>query len=453
MRALAMAALVASTPLLAEGPGDFRSAAAVTVATSDALQRIVLPFELYRDARRDLADLRVFNARGEALPIAFAAEEPATREVPPSVPLPLFPVAAAGEAGRAGDLAVWVRSGADGTIVSVQGRTHGAVAAHPVAWLADASQLQRPVRAIVVEWDARPGTEIAKLDVEASDDLKSWHTLVSRAPVLQLGEAPQKLVQPRVEWSAQRAKYLRITAQPAAFGLRAVRAELDEVTKPAPRWSRRVAATVGTKPGEYLFDLGARLPVDAVRVVLPTTNSVAPFTVSSREGESGPWSAVTAATFYRLVRDGVEIESPSVEITRRAARHWSIQLDPRSPGIGDALPSLEAQWRPAQIVFVARGEPPYELAFGNPDARAVRLSVNELIPGYESRAELKLPEAKVGEVRASGSYRPWARWAGDVPVRRIVLWSILVASVVLLGWMAWRLQRQMRASGDAPPRE
>ncbi|MGZ5061627.1 MAG: DUF3999 domain-containing protein [Usitatibacter sp.] len=458
MRAiLATVALAASTALLAEGPKDFRSTAPVTLTQPDALQRFVLPFEAYRDGRRDLADLRVFNASGEALPIAFAGEEPAAREAPPLAPLPLFAVAGAErQAARSGDLDVTVRSNADGTIVSVQGRTRGALStppAQPVAWLADASQLQRPVRGMVVEWDAGPGTEIAKLDVEASDDLKSWRTLATRAPVLQLGEAPQRLVQPRVEWPAQRAKYLRITAQPAGFRLRAVLAVMDEVARPVPRSLRRIEGTAGTKPGEYLFDVGARLPVDALRVVLPAQNSVAPFAVSSRDGASGPWGAVTGATFYRLVRDGVEIESPPVEIPRRAARYWSIQLDPRSPGIGTAVPSLEVQWRPAQVVFVARGEAPFTLAFGNAEARPARLSVSELIPGYETRAELKLPEAKVGEVRSNGDAYPWAAWFGDVPARRLVLWAILVLAVAALGGMAWRLKRQIVVAREAPPRE
>ena len=38
------------------------------------LQRFVLPFDAYRDSRRDLADVRVFNANGEPVPIALAGE-------------------------------------------------------------------------------------------------------------------------------------------------------------------------------------------------------------------------------------------------------------------------------------------------------------------------------------------------------------------------------------------
>ncbi len=234
-----------------------------------------------------------------------------------------------------------------------------------------------------------------------------------------------------MELGAERAKYLRVSAEPAAFALRAVQAELEEVLKPPPRSRRTVSASAGAKPGEYLFDLGARLPVEALRIVLPAANSVAPFAVAARDAQSGPWQSVASATFYRLVRDGAEIESPPLAIGRRPARYWSIQLDPRSPAIG-AAPALEAEWRPAQLVFVARGEGPYQLAFGNPDARRAILAVSELIPGYEPRAELKLPEASVGAVQATAG--------GD-------------GAVVALGAMAWGLRRQMRAPPEGEPRE
>ncbi|HEX7558233.1 MAG TPA: DUF3999 domain-containing protein [Usitatibacter sp.] len=455
MRMIALATLAAALNASAEAPSDFRSAAPITVSSSEALHRLTLPFEAYRDARRDLGDLRIFNAHGDALPIAFAGDAQATREASPAVGLPIFPVSAAapGRDQALGDLNVVVRSNSDGTLVSVQGRTRGVAAPRPVAWLLDASQVQKPVRALVVEWDVLPGTEIAKVTVEASDDLKAWRTLASRAPVVRLEQSGQELVQPRVELGSQRVKYLRITAEPAAFRLRAVKAEPEEVVRPAPRLSRTVAASPGTQPGEYLFDLGAGVPVEALRVVLPAVNSVAPFTVASRESEKGSWQPVVSATFYRLIRDGAEIQSPAVEIGPRRARYWSIRLDPRSPPIGDASPALEVQWRPAQIVFVARGDKPYRLAFGNPQARAAVLSVTELIPGYEPRAELKLPEAKVGEVGttdAAGGV--WRRLVGDANPRKLVLWGVLLAAVLALGWMASRLRREMRSRGEGEPR-
>jgi hypothetical protein len=451
--AIFLAALLAAVPAAADTPAQFQSTAEVVTTGSDALHRLTLPFEAYRDARPDMADLRMLNARAEPLPIAFAGDARETREALAPVSLPLFPVSAAVPGRTDGDLDVLVRSNPNGTIVSVkrrESREKSVKASAPGAWLIDASQLKRPIRALVISWDVGPGTEIVKVNVEASEDLRSWRTLASRAPLVRLEQSGMQLSQPRVELGYERVKYLRVSSDSAAFVLRSVDAEPEGLVKPPQRLTRTVAATPGTKPGEYLFDIGARLPVEGVRVLLPAPNSVAPFTVASRDAQTGPWNAAAAASFYRLVRDGVEIQSPAVEIPRRSARYWSLQLDPRSPGIGDAAPSLEVQWRPAQLVFVARGDPPYRLDFGNPEATRAILAVNELIPGYEPRAEWKLAEAKVGEVRSVAASESLSRrLLGGTNPRKLVLWAVLLLAVLALGWMAMRLQRQLRAEAKA----
>ena len=78
----------------AQAPGDFRWEAPVAVSGSDALNRLTLPFEAYRDARADFADLRLFNAAGEALPIAFAGEPAPVVTGPRTAPLAVFPISA-----------------------------------------------------------------------------------------------------------------------------------------------------------------------------------------------------------------------------------------------------------------------------------------------------------------------------------------------------------------------
>ena len=138
-----------------------------------------------------------------------------------------------------------------------------------------------------------------------------------------------------------------------------------------------------------------------------------------------------------------DVESPPLEIGRRAARRWVARVDPDSGAVGQALPDLEVQWRPAQVVFVARGDGPFTLAFGDPQAKSAYQSPRTLIPGYESHAEDALPLAKAGDVeRNLTAESRLPEWMAGVPPRRIALWTILVAAVAVLGVMAWRLKKQ-----------
>jgi len=105
-------------------------------------------------------------------------------------------------------------------------------------------------------------------------------------------------------------------------------------------------------------------------------------------------------------------------------------------------PTLEATWRGVQMVFVARGDGPFTLVFGDPKASTVALPVASIIPGYQRQAELALPEVKVGAVAAAPPPTQWERITADVQPRRVVLWAILLIGVAVLGIMAWRLLRQ-----------
>lgn len=436
----------------AQSPSDFRSTAPVTPAAGDPLQRLTLPFEVYRDARPDLADLRLFNAKGEGLPIAFAGTPEPTRETPRTTALSMFPLYSRAPATRnSPHVDIQVRTGRNGTVVSVhEGGRREPAQQRPIAWLLDATQLDTATRYLIVDWNSGPGLEVARITVEASDDLKFWQTVASGASVLRVEQRGRVVSQMKVDVGTVKMKYLRLSAWPADFVLRAVSAEAASSTRPAPRVTTTVQGKPGAKPGEFVYDLGARLPIEALRLRFGEVNSVAPFTLRATDDPTKPGRQVTSATFYRLVRQGVELESPKVEVGRQSTRYWVAQLDPNSPPPGGGAPTLEAEWRPGQLVYVARGDGPYTLAFGNPEAKRVMLEANQLIPGYERLAELKLPQGQLEAVATGTRGEEWWRKAiGDTPPKKVGLWAVLIVAVLALALMAFRLARQS-APENAP---
>jgi len=437
--------LLAATAAAAQSPSDFRSRAELTPAAGASLQRFTLPFEAYRDTRPDLADIRIFNSADEMMPMAYASTPDPSRDAPVAKPLPMFPIYGQREKADVANLDVVVNANREGAIVSVHTNTRPAPAQKPVAWLLDASTVKTPMRYLTVEWNAGPGVELARVSVEASDDLKSWSPVASRSPVMVVQQHRLELAQRKIDLRGASAKYLRITAEPATFELRGAQVEPEAVIRPASRMIREVAGTAGAKPGEFVYDLGARLPVESVRLKFGAQNSAAPFDILARNDPTKDGRLITSATFYRLLREGVEMESPAVEIGRQPARYWIARLDPQSPPPGGGAPTLEVRWRPAQVVFVARGDGPFTVAFGNPEVKPAVLSVAQLIPGYERQAELKLPQAELGAVKSGAISGDWLRAiTGGASPRKLALWAVLVVAVIALAWMAWLLSRQMK---------
>jgi hypothetical protein len=214
--------------------------------------------------------------------------------------------------------------------------------------------------------------------------------------------------------------------------------------RPVARATGSAAGTQGAKPGDYVFDLGARVPVESVRLKLGAANSVAPVTILATDDLKTEPRRVANATFYWLVRDGADIQSPAVDIGRYTARYWIARLDPNSPPPGGGPPTLEVEWRPAQLVFVARGDGPFTLAFGNPEVKRSMLETSQLIPGYERGMELKLAAAQVGSVSTGEIKGDWLRSVtGGTSPKKLALWAVLIVAVIALGFMAFRLARQV----------
>jgi hypothetical protein len=147
-----------------------------------------------------------------------------------------------------------------------------------------------------------------------------------------------------------------------------------------------------------------------------------------------------------------------------ATAHWQGKpwagLDPAHPScpLPDAggVLYLELGWIPHEIVFTARGEAPFALAFGDVRSRPEALPVASVVPGYRKDEELAAARATIGEatpVRPAKGFLAdpggWIRAAFDSgDARTWLLWLVLGGGVLAVAWMALRLLREL---GGKPP--
>lgn len=453
MRAALAALLLVPALAAAEQPRDFAYGIALQVDEGHALQQIEVPRAVYEGVvRSDLGDLRVFNGAGETVPHAFRSRVTTTRETREPVAVTLFPIHTDEPAGVEGMELRLDRRG-DRTVIDVRTRegkpAHGTTLA---GYLADARALDKAIRALVVALPAGGEQIVARVTVDASDDLRQWTTLASGAPVVRLSAGGERLEQLRIEVAPRRAKYLRVSwpGRRAPLALAGLMIEPGETTVEAPRqWKRLTGAAAKDRPGEHEFDLGGQFPVDRLRLALPQANTVASVEILSRAKPADPWRRATHATVYRLVRDGDELTSADLAVVAPADRYWLVRVDQRGGGIGSGPLELSAGWVPHRLVFAARGAPPFQLVYGNRAAGAAAFAIATLVPGYESDEALERRAATAGISLGIARAADPQRLGGDAATReridwkRWTLWGSLVLGVGVLGWMALRLGRQM----------
>jgi hypothetical protein len=290
------------------------------------------------------------------------------------------------------------------------------------------------------------------LRIDASDDLLAWRRVVADGTLVDLVYAGRRLIRDRVDFAPTKASYFRVSwaAERPAMAFSAISAEPGERTvEPARQWREAVGTPVANAAGDYAFDVGGPFPVDRVALKLAELNSVVPAQLFARGAPTEPWRPVATTVFYRLQDPGGEVMSAPLAVAGSGERYWLLRVDPRSGGVGRELPRMSFGWQPQELAFAARGAGPFVLAYGSRGATSGALPLATLVPGYDP---VKGFGANVGVAQA-GAAIPLGgmqRLAAPPDTRRWILWSSLAAGALVLGWMAWRLTREMSAGGPPP---
>lgn len=461
--AVCLAPLLAAATAIhaAESRNDFGFGMTIRAEREAALYRLIVPGPVYEAVTRtDLGDMRVFNAAGEAVPYAFLPRETATTEKQPLVKLTLFTLRGDEERGvESAEVSLVRRNGAVEFRMSTRGGARAKTTV--VGYVVDAGTLtdgnhKRAIRAL--EFDLAPdGDYVGRIRVEASDDFTAWRTLAADAPLVRLDAAGARIVRDRVEFAPATEKYLRISwpkgVRPPVIA--SLRAEPGEAIVAAERTWKSVPGTT-TQADEYAFDLGGHFPADRLRVELPQTNTVVAVRFLVRDSTSAEWRPVTSATAYRLQHEGSELRSEDIALRGTvSARYWLMRVDARGGGLGSGVPQLAVGWVPHEIVFAARGAGPFQLAYGARGVVPGAYPVATVVPGFRVErggegwtAQVKIETVSVDAPQAIAGAGAIAE---RIDIKRWALWGSLVIGVVLLGWMARTLMREMNASKGKPP--
>lgn len=340
---VAVAAFALALPVAADALPPFAAQAELGVAPAgEGLQRVALPLAVLQRLRTaDRRDLRVLNAAGEAVPMAWAGEPHAPpASAPPGVALPLF-VWPEGLA-QSGDAEVQVEVAAGGAVVKVQRR--GGLAVPPPAggaastsasagaraWLLDLGPLARtgpaPLAALVLQWATPPGGLVRRVQILASSDARRWlpvgeGTLIDLpaadggAPVRQqrldniaptVPGAPVAPVGPTGSATpagsvAPGAPAPAVPAAADASPVRYLRLQFDEpialtraegiarAAAPGPALELARFKPLRSGPRTWTLDTGAALPVARLQLHLPQDNAVWPLALAWRpDGSAAP---------------------------------------------------------------------------------------------------------------------------------------------------------------------
>jgi hypothetical protein len=456
--------LVLSTSIAnAAGPApeDFAFGMPLTVDTGGGLNALPLPAAVYDAlARADYGDLRVFNRAGQVMAHTLKAHEgePPAENWATVAAFPLPEVEPANTAKFATGNEIHVETRADGSIVHIrpvdrQPTAQGRIRHH----ILDLSQMDAPVDRL--RFSLAPAhTGLARLRVEAGEDLSHWRTVVAAAAVGSLDYLGHRLVRNEIALPRRAYTYLRLTwsSPMEADVLETVAVRKPPVQGPLSR--EEISLSAREKKQEegrtyVYYDITGHRPIDRIRIDLPLAGTLARIVLASRPDDTSPWRHRYSGLAYHIAQDGITLTSEPVDLPAVSDPHWRLEIR-SDPGLQTRLPHLVMAWRPHRLIFAATDGGPFRLAYGSARVPPSNSHLDDLLHSLKhEKAVSDLPLARAGQPYELGG-------AQTLTVRsdawkRYLLWVSMIVAVGLIGGLALRLYGQVKrtvADDDAVDR-
>jgi hypothetical protein len=427
-------------------PDDFAKALLLETNGDSAFYEVKLPIDVYETVvRRDLGDMRVFNANEERVPHTLRKPEQ-TEHKETRVVLPFFPVYGSNDKNTSTELNFEIEE--NGAIVSLYERDV-AVRAKNIKikkYVIDTSKIGKKISSLELELTGAGDNYVKKFSIEQSKDLVNWRGFLNNGALTRLQYGGHQLQFNRITLPQYRDKYLRFLWHDASDGIQisTIYAIIKSTEKKANQsWQSSKGIVVDEKPQVYEFDIGASFPINSFNIELAGTNTLIEGQLKSRLDSSSKWVQRYRGLFYNLQVEGNRIQNDVISLSTVDDRYWRLEVN-TDDGMGGIPPKFHFAWTGHSLFFLARGSGPFTLAYGSGKAEPTERPVESLLNVLNNKSQKNF----VGTAYVSRSYELSGDAAKDrhfdISWQRTILWFILASGVFILGFMALRLLQQMK---------
>jgi hypothetical protein len=336
-------------------PQDF---AGTMEITGDAGSILVfeIPEQVYRGLEReDMWDIRIFDANGIPVPFTKIGQTPEWVTLPPQQ-APFF----VWKGARSLDLPNErnVEISVSGAVVNVRNAQN--VSSVPVSYLVDLSHFPRPPNTLRPEFDTGEAFFESAVSVYTSSDLNSWVFMDKKQTVAHYGDSDADM--DTFEISDYNTRYALIRFDEDAPPLLGVTAFFAPEAVYANLKETRVTGLKSRDGMSVFYDTMGYYPIHYVDFRLTHNDSILVNVRNQLRHPGGQYRINRRERLFRLdSASGIRSNNPIPVIN--CGRYWTLSPVGDIPFSG--APECYIIWNPLQIAFLARGEGPWTLAYGN----------------------------------------------------------------------------------------
>jgi len=415
-------------------PADFAYGIPIETVNDDSIQRVVLPLTVYQNVTRDdLSDIAVFNRAGERVSHEIRAVAAAQKKR--TYNLVFFPIFSDKNSSQAINLE-FVRAD-DGSLI-VKGNPNTQPDNMLTAYLVDTRTIKNQwLENVILTWEETDKTWINALKLLASNDLQNWIELPIAASVAQLNYKDEHILRNTIAINKVPYNYMLISANKSLdFQLEQLQAITVTQQDQPYDWFTIQANAKSWRQNEYEFHLPRGMSVSALDINLGKQANMIRVEVFSRNQVKLPWQRRTEAIIYNLMLNKQRLINQQLEFGSSRDSYWLIKMSK----IPNDLTSLTVGWHPDELIFIADGNAPYTLAYGNANITKYQsMNMMSQMPLVKDISSAKL--GKPFNLSGLNALKPAAK---PIDYKVGILWGVLLLGVFFIARMVFILWKQMR---------
>lgn len=437
-------------------------------AGQQSLRQIELPYEvLQKIQRQDYADMRIFNSQNQSIPYKITIKSPQSRQHDSEHQLEFFTLPKNPHQSNRLQIEIdkfnhWLSFSAAKTLTS---KLSYIIIKNPYS--------DKNLHKLKLHWTMTEHAFSLKVKLEQSDDLEHWQTIKNKTTLYDLKHESAALIKDKIVLpNKSMANYFRLSFIDKNHFLHSITnitGSYHQSQNAQENW-KTVPLTQGDSAHEWLFNTESVAPIIKIAFEIPQTglvyqgnlyskhqSPVAKQTSSKRTklkkelkkilhspnknntALQNTWRYQQAFTQYRLITQLEEIKSEALSIPAYKDRHWRILLKQPLSLLPEQVPKINIAWAPVFITFLAQGNEPYQLVFGNTKANPA--------PGNFPNTLLEtIPETvtlgtvtSINKPLATKSPTTLETWFKQINWKITLLWLVLCLSVLCMGTMAYQL--------------
>jgi uncharacterized protein DUF3999 len=442
-------------------PDDFAYGRSLSLTSKGAVYRLNVPREIYATVTRDdLGDIRIFNKADMAVPHALRRPQKAQEQLELLKSLPFFPLYRQDDRTGQEGLSVRIEKGLDGAVIDVQSEENKDTDKQELTgYIIDAREFEFRVDELDIAWQAEKTNNVATVALAFSQDLTHWTTLVPQATLARMEYSGHKIRQTKIPVQSQGGGYLRLswpTPQSRITVEKITAIRKSKTPDPVRSWATFPGASADNdqKSGVQAFeyDSAAHLPADRLRLRFDDQNTLVQAKVYSRPHPDADWRLRQSGLIYDLRFETETRIQNTLAFGPTPDRYWRVEIEEGTGAGPTDIPIVELGWLPHELLFVARGEGPFMLAYGSVrlEEEALGSGSSDLLTGIMGSDEESLikeatlmPQTLLGgpdRLMPEPPPPPWRQW---------LLWFVLVIGVGFVAWMAIILGKGMNKETDS----